>query len=246
MIYDCDYLTFQVQAIARMPHTEGYFKVKKRPYGAISYKISGTSEFEIDGKKLFVKPKDILFIPANTDYTAKYSVNDSIIIHVTDCNYTSPECICVENKELVEYLFFNLLTLWEKNHSVNQAKSCIYDIFYKILGEHLSYNPTFKNMLEYINKHFCDADLSISNVCCKYYISKSTAQRLFLKNTGISPKQYLLKLRMEKAMFLLAEGDLLIKDIALQCGFKDEKYFSKIFQEKIGCPPSQLYKHHIR
>ena len=99
--------------------------------------------------------------------------------------------------------------------------------------------------LEYINKHFCDADLSISNVCCKYYISKSTAQRLFLKNIGISPKQYLLKLRMEKAMFLLSEGDFLIKDIALQCGFKYEKYFSRIFQEKIGYLPSQLYKHHI-
>ena len=64
MIYDCDCLTFQVQAIARMGHKEGDFKVKKRPYGAISYKTSGTSESEIDGKKLFVKPKDILRLKA--------------------------------------------------------------------------------------------------------------------------------------------------------------------------------------
>lgn len=54
----------------------------------------------------------------------------------------------------------------------------------------------------------------------------------------LSPKQYLLNLRMNHALELLVENELSIKEIAFACGFNDEKYFSKAFKNKYGYPPS--------
>ncbi|MBR5553083.1 MAG: helix-turn-helix domain-containing protein [Clostridia bacterium] len=214
--------------------------MQKRQYAAISYKISGEAEFEIMNKKLTVKQNDIVFIPANMDYKVTYTENDSIIIHITDCNYDTPEIISFENKAEIEYLFFNLLNEWKKNHSVNQAKSRIYDIFFNLSEEKRRHNRMFEEISSYMEKNFSNPDLGIDDVCRHFFISRTNLQRIFLKCVGISPKQYLLKLKLEKSFRLLKDGEMSIKEIALSCGFADEKYFSRVFREKIGCPPSHF------
>ena len=243
MLYSFDRLSFNVLAVARSRHRPGFFNVKKRPYAAISYKIDGTGEFVINGKPISVKPKSILYIPADADYQVQYSVNDSIVIHITDCNYFEPECIMLENPVAIERLFFKLLSAWEQNHSVNQIKSGLYDILFHISQQKSeAHNHTVNHCMEYIQEHFAEADLSVPQVCRHAFISVSTIQRAFLERLGITPKQYIIKLRLEKAVELLIEGKLTVRDVALCCGFSDEKFFSKSFKERYGYPPSQLHK----
>ena len=240
MIYNFDSLTFQIQTVTRSKHPAGFFNVPQRPYAAISYKISGDADFEIMNKKLTVKANDILFIPANADYKVNYTENDSIIIHIADCNYKIPESISFENKEQIEYLFFNLLNEWEKNQSVNQAKACIYDIFFNLSEENRRHNRLFEDISAYMGKNFSNPDFNISDVCRQFYISRTYLQKMFSECVGISPKQYLLKLKLEKSFRLLNDGEMSIKEVASECGFADEKYFSRVFKDKIGCPPSHF------
>lgn len=243
MLYNFDGLSFQVLTVARFRHRAGFFDVRKRPFGAISYKIDGTGEFVVNGKPISVKPKSILYIPADADYQVKYSVNDSIVIHITDCNYFEPECITLENHVMIEQLFLKLVSAWEQNRSVNQIKSGLYDILFRISQQKSeAHNSTVNLCMEYIQQHFAKADLSVSEVCRSAFISVSTIQRAFSEQLGITPKQYIIKLRLEKAIELLMEGKLTVKDVALCCGFSDEKFFSRSFKEKYGYPPSQLHK----
>ena len=243
MLYNFDGLSFNVLTVARFRHRAGFFDVRKRPFGALSYKIDGTGEFVINGKPISVKPKSILYIPADADYQVKYSVNDSIVIHITDCNYFEPECITLENHVMIEQLFLKLVSAWEQNRSVNQIKSGLYDILFRISQQKSeAHNSTVNLCMEYIQQHFAKADLSVSEVCRSAFVSVSTIQRAFLEQLGITPKQYIIKLRLEKAFELLMEGKLTVKDVALCCGFSDEKFFSRSFKEKYGYPPSQLHK----
>ena len=92
-------------------------------------------------------------------------------------------------------------------------------------------------------EHFCDPSLDIAAICEQGFLSPSGLQRAFLQRFGISPKQYIIKLRMNKALQLLAENRLPVKAVALSCGFSDEKYFSRAFREKYGYPPSRLRDH---
>lgn len=67
-----------------------------------------------------------------------------------------------------------------------------------------------------------------------FYLSK-----LFKKNFGISFKQYIIQTRLQKAKKMLLTTPLSIKEIAYACGFKDEKYFMKVFKKYESLTPSE-------
>ncbi|WJH37586.1 helix-turn-helix transcriptional regulator [Paenibacillus sp. CC-CFT747] len=64
------------------------------------------------------------------------------------------------------------------------------------------------------------------------YLSK-----IFKQQTGLSPMNFLLKIRMERARLLL-EKPLTIEQVASSVGFSDALYFSKQFKKWYGASPS--------
>ncbi|MFS0837535.1 AraC family transcriptional regulator [Paenibacillus sp. 1P03SA] len=72
------------------------------------------------------------------------------------------------------------------------------------------------------------------------YLSK-----LFRQHTGLTPTQFLLKIRMERAKLLMTEGST-IEQIAYSVGFSDPLYFSKQFKKWFGCTPSEYRTKHGR
>ena len=70
-------------------------------------------------------------------------------------------------------------------------------------------------------------------------VSYSWFRHTFTAHTGLSPHQYLLELRLVRARSLLAETEFSIKEIAMQTGFEDEFYFSRLFRQKLNLTPSQ-------
>ena len=240
MVFNFDDISFQILTIDRFHHKEGVFDVKGRPYSSLSFRVSGEGSFEIMNKRFLSQPGDVLFIPAHEPYKVQYSVGESIVVHLRDCNYCEAENINIENQSAIELRFQHLLEAWNTRHSFNQAKSEIYDIFDVIAGDKkvLVFDTAFAKCLEYIDANFCDSDMNIEKVCRLGFISASSLQRAFIKHIGLSPKQYLMKLRMNKALELLSEGVHSIKEISAMCGIEDEKYFSRAFKQKYGYPPS--------
>ena len=245
MIYNFDELTFQVLSIARFKHKNGFVSVNSRPYAALSFRESGVGRFEIDGERIVTEPGDVLFIPADTEYKVEYSSSESIVVHMRDCNYHEAENICMQGQTVLGALFQGLLAEWDEGHSVNKAKSVIYEIFENMV--HFKKmdipNPSALRCMQYIESHFSDPALDIAAVCQANFISQSSLQRAFKEYLGVSPKQYLIKLRMNKALELLMQNELLVKEVAEACGFSDEKFFSRSFKQKYGYPPSRIYKH---
>ncbi len=72
---------------------------------------------------------------------------------------------------------------------------------------------------------------------CK--ISEVYFRRLFRERMGISPKQYVLSLRLQRAKQLLAEGNLKIWAVADACGFETDAHFCRSFQKHLGMTPSE-------
>lgn len=244
MIYHFDDLSFQILTIDQFSHREGFFDVKARPYAALSFRLSGTGAFMIGNKQLITRTGDVLFLPANMAYQVEYSVSESIVVHFKSCNYEEAENISFQNASSMEQMFRLLLERWKEAHGVNQAKSMIYEILEKMEKEQTDAigDEAFARCVRYINAHFCEAELNIQKVCKYGFISASGLQRGFAKYFQISPKQYLLRLRMNRALELLKENELSVSEIAAACGFTDEKYFSRAFKKKYGCPPSHMKK----
>ncbi|BAY81725.1 putative transcriptional regulator [Calothrix parasitica NIES-267] len=71
-------------------------------------------------------------------------------------------------------------------------------------------------------------------------ISRYHFCRLFQKSMGISPYQYLIKCRIERAKELLLQPHTSIADVALKVGFSNQSHFSKYFKRVVGMTPKEF------
>lgn len=242
MLYNFEDLSFQILTVDRFPHKDGFVRVEPRYYAALSYRVRGSGVFKIGDKHFTVGEGDVLFIPADVAYEVEYSASESIVANLPECNYTEPELFGFKNPAEGAIMFSELLDVWQKNHSVNQTKSMIYAILDKIDSAQRTSDESsaFALCLEYIDEHFCESELDVTEVCKVGFISRSSLQREFFRRYGISPKQYVIKLRMNKALRLLIENRLPVREVAASCGFADEKYFSRSFKRHYGTSPSDM------
>lgn len=77
----------------------------------------------------------------------------------------------------------------------------------------------------------------VSDIARNVGIDRIYLASLFKETLSMSPQDYLLKYRMEKACELLSDSRLSIADIARSVGYEDPLLFSKMFKRKIGVPP---------
>ncbi|WP_257669726.1 AraC family transcriptional regulator [Parapedobacter tibetensis] len=82
-----------------------------------------------------------------------------------------------------------------------------------------------------------ETTITAEEVSDELRVSYSLFRKVFKKYTGISPGQYLIQLKIEKAKLLLTFPDKLIKEVAYDLGFDSCFYFSKLFKEKTGYSP---------
>lgn len=71
-------------------------------------------------------------------------------------------------------------------------------------------------------------------------VGYSWFRKLFKNYTGLSPGQYYIQLKLERAKELLRKDDTPIKNISFELNFQSSFYFSKIFKEKVGLNPTEF------
>ena len=87
-----------------------------------------------------------------------------------------------------------------------------------------------------------DQTIDMNQLARESGMSLSGFRKKFIQATGLPPGKYLQQIRLNKADELLRQTDLLIGDIALQLGFENIYYFSRLFKQKTGCSPSAYRK----
>ena len=78
---------------------------------------------------------------------------------------------------------------------------------------------------------------SVREAALRVGFSASRMRTVFREKMGLSPKQYQLKMRLDRAAKLLSDGDTRISDIAVQVGFKSAAAFSTAFAKTYGLSP---------
>lgn len=86
----------------------------------------------------------------------------------------------------------------------------------------------------YITEHYQDADLSIKSIAQALNLSNSYACSQFKKVTNLTINDYLSKIRINEAKKLIIQGDQTINQIAMQVGYSDPNYFSRLFKKTTG------------
>lgn len=132
-------------------------------------------------------------------------------------------------KTLGMKLLVILLRATSQNESVREKGSINFETYDK---------STIVNAItEFINTNFMQ-DLSLEIISQNMYLSPAYISKLFKEETGESPINYLIKVRLSRAKDYLMVGNSTIKEVAHAVGYDDAYHFSKLFKKYYGYPPS--------
>lgn len=100
-------------------------------------------------------------------------------------------------------------------------------------------------ILDHIEKNITQP-LTIEEICLNFSLSRSSLQTLFKNHLNISPKNYIIKMKLQKSKELISENKYTISEIAFMLGFSSIHYFSRTFKQHFDVTPSdyarQIYK----
>lgn len=94
---------------------------------------------------------------------------------------------------------------------------------------------------KYIGNNF-DKKLTVELMCEIFGCSRTTLMNTFRDRYGITIGEYINNCRLERAEQMLLKTNESIKNIAVECGFSDQNYFSKVFIRRFGVTPTKFRK----
>lgn len=100
------------------------------------------------------------------------------------------------------------------------------------------------NVLSYLENHF-SSPVTLASLVRMSHMSESNLLRAFRKAMGMSPIDYLIRLRVRKAADVLAREDRTITEIAFETGFADSNYLARQFRRVTGLTPTD-YRRQVR
>ncbi len=111
-----------------------------------------------------------------------------------------------------------------------------------ISGEKISYNMA--NILKYIDSNYFN-DITLSSLSQKFGFSESYIARLFKKELGTTSVNYINHTRIINACRLLLCSGKTVGEISQEVGFKDQYYFTKVFNSFMKMTPTKYRKSRI-
>ncbi len=122
---------------------------------------------------------------------------------------------------------------------VNELLVLIYRIKPQLFSEDNSKSISIVWQIQRRFEEEPQGEFSLDELAEKHHISKYYLSRLFKKNTGYSPMQYLMMCRLAAARDLLEQTDKSISEIVWRSGFSDGSNFSRYFKAHIGMTPEE-------
>jgi AraC-like DNA-binding protein len=118
--------------------------------------------------------------------------------------------------------------------------SLLYEMLHQLTEERGS--DLIDPALGVIHDKFHQSDLTNRRLADECNISEVYFRKLFKAKVGVSPKQYVLTLRLQMAKMLLSEGVQKISAISHSCGFDSDAHFCRTFKEQVGMTPGEYRK----
>ena len=127
--------------------------------------------------------------------------------------------------------------------SVNRIALAFYTLFIELVfsaSHTIESKPeiTAYKIKSYIESNI-DSDISVTTIAKQFYLSETHVIRIFKEKYGITPKQYILKCKIDASKLLLLDTSLQIKEIAMTYHFSDSYHFSHTFKRFMGVSPEK-------
>lgn len=217
---------------------------------------SGKEEYHLhEGDMFFIFPGYDVCYEADEATPWNYywvAFNGTDARRILGCTSFSPEhpVLHLDDADALRSLLVNIYRVRGKTPAADTAMTGHLHLFLSELisrtgkvQEQDSTQDYLIRAVEYIREHYA-SDVHVEEIAFKVGVSRSQLYRAFMQEFGISPHQYLKQYRINEACALLRHQDLSIGAVATAVGFTDPLYFSRVFREVKGLPPSRYQQKH--
>lgn len=232
------------------------YRIARNKFDSIllTYIISGSLSFMVNGQELTVKENEIAVIDCFKQHT--YYTKDSFEAYWLHINGGNTEELFAELTDRFGYIIksddetqkgitdiYNIL----KNNDIiseNDLSAKIYALIMSLFNSNrnnCNNNTVSQEAIEYINKYFNNR-ITVNDIAKHINMSSSHFSRQFKNQIGTSPYDYLLKVRLTKAKELLKNTRLSISEISYQAGFANESNFIYFFKKHEKISPLKFRK----
>ena len=204
--------------------------------------------------------EDCTYIPVTFDPRLIYGFFQSTI----NSKYVDPvlqdsllPAICIDQSEpwhkpFREYLL-RIIALDEKKPDFYELDITIcLQSMWRLLLEHITYEPQvsrensleydrIKKILSYIEDNYQNK-ITLNDIAGHIHLCESECTRLFKRHMNTTLFTFLQEYRIERSLEFLQSGEP-VSTVALNTGFSDPNYYSKVFAKIKGCSPREYRKH---
>jgi AraC-like DNA-binding protein len=153
-----------------------------------------------------------------------------------------------ENMQLPERIWqLGWLLTYASDDQIPDAVAEMIDLFGKIkklsyaMEPDKKYNKLIELACRELSQNFTKP-FSLQNFCRRHAIGYENFRKLFRAHTGMAPWDYRIRCKMKNSVELLRNGELNLKEIAEQLGYRSPYEFSAQFKKKFGISPGAYRK----
>lgn len=240
---------------------EGYHLVRKN-YNSllITHILDGSFTYIKDGKHITAHKGDTVILDCYKPH--EYYTNDSfesIWIHIAGANSfelfeeierSEGNLIKCKDVQHLRKLLFRVFDGMKGDYPTTELSVSldIYKIFTELLNPQSTkskgesnYEDSIQTVKEYIAENL-NENLTVGALAEIVNMSSSHFSRIFKRQTGFSPYDYILISRLNRAKYLLQVTDMTVSAIAYEIGFNSESNFIYFFTENEGISPGKFRK----
>ena len=245
-----------------VPLFSGWSATRPHQY-VIHYILGGVATLRYNNRQVKLQKNDIFVSFPGFAYQFTSDKDDPLdyvwlTVQGTRADWVMEHSFVTPDKPFAAYstdlapLFLDLIREKEPNCAQMLAR---YEGLYRLLShivdhdasEHdihsveYDHNAYLVNAIDYIHKNF-QQHIGVSELAEMLYISRDYLFKLFIRNTGMSPSQFIASYRVNYSLPLLADRDLSISRISTICGFCDSYHYSRTFKKIHQKTPAQYRK----
>lgn len=96
--------------------------------------------------------------------------------------------------------------------------------------------------MQAVEDNLSEAEFDVQHLAEKVNMSRSTLTRKLKAITGLTPLEYIRRVKMQHACRMLKDPHTTVNEVALALGYYNRKYFTSCFKEEYGMTPSEFQK----
>lgn len=215
-------------------------KIQNRKHFGLSFCTEGQITYTHNGEKTVSDVNHAVILPKGLTYTLKGDKSGSFPVINFNCvnaPFLTIRSFPIENIRAYTNDFEKMKSLSLLGGNQLEMMSIFYHMLHRIFSQN-SNSSIVMPAMKYIEKNYGNPSITNKQLAQLCNISEVYFRRVFSEMYKMTPKQFLIDLRVNKAKQMLSEGCLKIGAIAEKCGFSNQYHFCRVIKEKTGLTPT--------